>query len=80
MDDLFSQGIELAGFGIGTVFLFLALLILVTRLMSLIVVKFQSEKTISDGAFTETQRSGFNMQTKNLAIISTAIMEHRKKN
>ncbi|MDE0731445.1 MAG: OadG family transporter subunit [Gammaproteobacteria bacterium] len=80
MDNLFSQGVELAVFGMGTVFLFLALLILATRLMSLLVLRFQPETVPANGADTMTQQSGFDMQQKTLAIISAAIMTHRKNN
>ena len=82
MDNLFSQGVELAVFGMGTVFLFLALLILATRLMSLLVLRFHPETAPANanGADTMTHQRGFDMQQRALVIISAAIMAHRKKN
>jgi len=41
MDNLLNQGLELAMYGMGTVFVFLALLIAATRTMSALVLKFQ---------------------------------------
>jgi oxaloacetate decarboxylase gamma subunit len=38
--DLFSEGLELMVFGMGTVFTFLAILVVVTNLMSMIVQRF----------------------------------------
>ena len=43
MENLVSQGFELAIFGMGTVFVFLTLLILATHFMSLLVQKFEYE-------------------------------------
>lgn len=78
MESLLAQGIELAILGMGTVFVFLALLILATRTMSSIVLRFEPE--LSASGSTETQDSALSQDGKLLAIISAAVMQHRNKN
>ena len=69
MENLVSQGFELAIFGMGTVFMFLTLLILATHGMSLLVQKYEAKNT----ADAVTQKVDRNL----LAIISRAIARHR---
>lgn len=69
MENLLSQGFEIAIFGMGTVFMFLTLLILATHGMSLLVQKYEAKNT----ADTATQKADRNL----LAIISGAIAQHR---
>tara|TARA_B100000029_G_scaffold89412_1_gene79110 strand:- start:4189 stop:4410 length:222 start_codon:yes stop_codon:yes gene_type:complete len=69
MENLVSQGFEIAIFGMGTVFMFLTLLILATHGMSLLVQKYEAKNT----ADTATQKADRNL----LAIISGAIAQHR---
>ena len=69
MENLVSQGFELAIFGMGTVFMFLTLLILATHGMSLLVQKYEAKNT----ADAVTQKVDRNL----LAIISRAIAQHR---
>ena len=71
MENLVSQGFELAIFGMGTVFMFLTLLILATHGMSLWVQKYEAKNT----ADTATQKVDRHL----LAIISRAIARHRSK-
>ncbi|MED5411736.1 MAG: OadG family protein [Pseudomonadota bacterium] len=71
MENLVSQGFELAIFGMGTVFMFLTLLILATHGMSLLVQKYEAKNT----ADTATQKVDRHL----LAIISRAIARHRSK-
>ena len=71
MENLVSQGFELAIFGMGTVFMFLPLLILATHGMSLLVQKYEAKNT----ADTATQKVDRHL----LAIISRAIARHRSK-
>ena len=71
MENLVSQGFELAIFGMGTVFMFLTLLILATHGMSLLVQKYEAKNT----ADTATQKVDLHL----LAIISRAIARHRSK-
>ena len=69
MENLVSEGFEIAIFGMGTVFMFLTLLILATHGMSLLVQKYEAKNT----ADTATQKADRNL----LAIISGAIAQHR---
>ena len=71
MENLVTQGFELAIFGMGTVFMFLTLLILATHGMSLLVQKYEAKNT----ADTATQKVDRHL----LAIISRAIARHRSK-
>jgi len=71
MENLVSQGFELAIFGMGTVFMFLTLLILATHGMSLLVQKYEAKNT----ADSATQKVDRHL----LAIISRAIARHRSK-
>jgi len=72
MENLVSQGFEIAIFGMGTVFMFLTLLILATHCMSLLVQKYEA-KISKNTADTATQKVDRNL----LAIISRAIAQHR---
>ncbi|MDA1369517.1 MAG: OadG family protein [Proteobacteria bacterium] len=76
MENLLSQGIELAVFGMGTVFVFLALLILATKFMSALVLKYQPDQQSPKTARAVTQTSNNTL----LAIISAAIIQHRQQN
>lgn len=74
MENLVSQGFELAIFGMGTVFVFLTLLILATHCMSLLVQKFEHE-TSNQAVLAETQIDDHHL----LTIISAAIAQHKNK-
>ena len=79
MDSLLNQGLELAMFGMGTVFVFLALLIAATKTMSALVLKFQP--ALADGvAAAATQSNLIPEDGQLVAVISAAIMRHRNKN
>ena len=77
MDNLVSQGIELALFGMGTVFVFLVLLIFATRVMSLLVLRFAPEPS-AISADTVAQAALSPDHGRVVAIISAAITQHRK--
>jgi len=79
MDNLIDQGLELAMLGMGTVFVFLTLLILATRTMSAIVLRFQADPT--DAADSSAAPPGSLTDTgRTIAVISAAILQHRRKN
>jgi len=72
MESLVSQGMDLAIFGMGTVFVFLTLLTLATHGMSLLVQKYEPDEI----AITpETTSKQVNRQL--LAVIAAAIAQHR---
>lgn len=75
MESLVSQGLDLAIFGMGTVFVFLALLTLATQGMSLLVQKYDSEQA---SFVPEVKPQQVNRQL--LAVITAAIAQHRNKN
>ena len=76
MDNLVNQGFELALFGMGTVFVFLAVLIAATKAMSFLVLRF--EPVASDpAADAATQGGAAPDATRLVAIISAAIAQHR---
>jgi len=79
MDNLLNQGLELAMFGMGTVFVFLALLIAATKTMSALVLKFQP--ALADTVAAAAIQSNLIPEDGQLvAVISAAIMRHRNKN
>ena len=74
MVNILTQGIELAIFGMLTVFSFLTLLILVTRLMSKFVSRFDEEgKVVRKTAMAPANGPLL------IAIISSAIRQHVNK-
>ncbi len=77
MENLVGQGFELAVFGMGTVFVFLALLIFATQAMSALVLRFQPEVTESSVAAVTQGKSVASGHM--LAVISAAIAQHRKR-
>jgi oxaloacetate decarboxylase gamma subunit len=79
MDSLVSQGINLAIFGMGTVFVFLTVLIFATRLMSYLVNRFSIEKSDSDSNSPHDLDSRPTEPTaQTIAIITAALQEHRR--
>lgn len=76
MDNLVSQGFELALFGMGTVFVFLALLILATKTMSTLVLRYEPAVSASP-ANTVTQAASSPDRSHLVAVISAAIAQHR---
>ena len=71
MEDILNQGVEVAFFGMMTVFSFLTLLILATRVLSSCVRRFDSGKEV-------VQASAFGPAGDSVlvAIISAAIRQH----
>ena len=77
--DLITEGISLLLFGMGFVFLFLTLLVIVTSLMSKIITRyFQAPLPVSGDA--NPARSIPDDNTELVAVISAAVQAHRKKN
>ena len=65
------EGLVLAGFGMGTVFVFLTFLVLATTLMSSIVLKFSSQ---------DDSDSSEQIDARLLAVIGAAVHMHRQRN
>lgn len=74
-----EQGVELMLFGMGTVVVFLMLLILATNLMSLILQRFfpEPEVPIISPALAQVPPAQAVDQTRLLAVITAAIHRHR---
>lgn len=71
MTPLVSEGLNLAIYGMGTVFVFLTLLVLVTMAMSSVVAMMGVPEAASAPAGSEN---------KKIAAITAAIHAHRQKN
>ena len=69
MSDLMSQGLNLALYGMGTVFFFLTLLVAATMLMS---------KLVPSAELEEIERQG-RVDSKIRAAIGAAIHQHRQR-
>lgn len=76
MDNLISQGFELALFGMGTVFVFLCVLIFATKAMSTLVLRYEPTVSVSS-ADTAAQDASAPDPSRLVAIISAAIAQHR---
>ncbi|MEH6550168.1 MAG: OadG family protein [Pseudomonadales bacterium] len=81
--EIVTQGVSLMQFGMGTVFLFLALLVLMTKLMSLLVARFEpkpAELSSSAVVSTGTPLAGQPVEDPEvLAVIAAAIQAHRNR-
>lgn len=69
MDPLFSEGLNLALYGMGTVFVFLTVLVLAVKLMSSLVLRFEPADAPDRKPATEQ---------KLRAVISAAVQQYRK--
>ena len=74
-NNLLAEAINLTLFGLGFVFVFLTLMVLVTTVMSLLVKRFQSNLNLAATANIELS-SGIDEKTE--AIIKKAIKMHTK--
>ena len=79
--DIVAQGIELMLYGMGTVVLFLALLVAITTLMSRCVTRYFPEPLPTTAAESALQRLRGSAQPADdpnlVAVISAAIHQHR---
>lgn len=79
-ETLLAQGIDLMLYGMGTVFVFLAVLVVVTNLMSLCMVRYFPEAPEPlPKAKAPQVKSKQGVDAKTLAIIKAAIDLHRSK-
>ena len=75
-ESLLAQGLELMLFGMGTVVLFLTLLVVVTILMSALLARLPSPEPVATPA--RASAAGVEPDPTLLAVISGAIHQHRK--
>jgi oxaloacetate decarboxylase gamma subunit len=80
-DNLIDQGINLMLFGMGTVFVFLTLLVFATTLMSKVVNRLVPEevKDADNAPATSNDTSPTNINPRTLEAIKLAIKAHRSK-
>ncbi|MFL0804472.1 MAG: OadG family protein [Agarilytica sp.] len=80
-DSLFQQGLDLLFFGMGTVFIFLTLLVVTVSLMSYVVRRYfaEPEPAVFDVADIAPQESSGAVDATKLLIIQDAIYQHRAK-
>ena len=77
---LLTQGLDLMVYGMGTVFVFLALLILVTSLMSRLVGRFFPETPIASKPVKAVPvKAGVAVDAQTLQAIKLAIQQHRAR-
>jgi oxaloacetate decarboxylase gamma subunit len=75
--DLLSQGLNLTLFGMGTVVTFLALLILVTRLMSFLVLRY--EKIPDEIPLTASSAEADEEDHQLVAVIAVAVQQFKSR-
>ncbi|QQD22215.1 oxaloacetate decarboxylase [Oceanospirillaceae bacterium ASx5O] len=74
---LVTQGLELMVFGMGVVFVFLAMLVVVTNLMSKLVNKIAPEAELVAAPVRAKPQQGVDPQL--LKVLSAAVKEHRAR-
>ena len=85
MSQLVSDGLNLALYGMGTVFVFLTLLVFATRVMSWLVLRFAPLSTeatteaATGAAGQATTQTGASAGGKKMAAISAALHQHRQR-
>ncbi|MCP4467706.1 MAG: OadG family protein [Halieaceae bacterium] len=78
--DLWQQGVELMLFGMGTVFIFLVLLILATTLMSALMGRFfHQESTAAPGPMQASPAPQAQQDEQLIAVISAAVHKYRSR-
>lgn len=77
-NDLVTQGLELMVFGMGTVVVFLALLVVTTGLMSHLVNRFFPEPELFVVDTVEPSVEGEIPEDTLVAVITAAITQHRR--
>lgn len=76
---LLNQGLELLVYGMGTVVVFLTLLVFATRLMSGAVLRYFPEPELPVPASRDSRNTGGGQSPAVLAAISAALHVHRRR-
>lgn len=82
MENLLGQGVELAVFGMGTVFVFLTLLIGATSVMSTLLIRFAGDHDSETGAAMAQDPANSPRGAEDprlIAVITAAINQHRSQ-
>ena len=77
--ELLLEGVELMLFGLGSVFVFLVLLIVCIRLMSFLIGRFDSGSTTPATVTPSTATATADMDADLVAAIQAAIHQHRAR-
>lgn len=77
-NELMRQGVELMLFGMGTVFIFLALLVVVTSAMSTLIQRFAKPEPVISAQPPRVQAAASNDQQL-VAVITAAIHKYRSR-
>lgn len=78
MNSLISEGLELMAFGMGFVFVFLTLLVIVTSLMSKLVNKFVPEAIVEPKPKAVPSSVAHAKDDELLAVLTAAVHKYRK--
>ncbi len=78
-ESLFSQGFTLLVFGMGTVFVFLAVLVIVTNCVSAVMLRYFPEPLEAPVKIKKTAQHQGKVDNKTLKILQAAIDQHRQK-
>ena len=78
-DSLVQQGVELMLYGMGTVFVFLVLLIIVTSLMSSLLQRFVKPDAVAVTAPTTVGGTADGNDEQLIAVISAAVHRYRSR-
>jgi oxaloacetate decarboxylase gamma subunit len=76
---LFEQALDLLIFGMGTVFVFLAILVIAINLMSRFVGTFFPEAIVPEATFAPVKSGPEELDKTTLAVIQAAIRQHRDR-
>lgn len=77
---LLDQALDLLVFGMGTVFVFLALLVVAINLMSRFMETYFPDAIVPEAPAPKSKPGNDTVDTTTLAVIQAAIRQHRDKN
>lgn len=77
---LLDQALDLLIFGMGTVFVFLALLVVAVNLMSRFMETYFPDAIVTDAPAPKSKPGNDTVDATTLAVIQAAIRQHRDKN
>jgi oxaloacetate decarboxylase gamma subunit len=78
-DSLMQQGIDLMLYGMGTVVIFLAILVVATQLMSKVLQRYFAEPDMQAAPVKMVEADHGSLDPRLLAVIKAALDQHRAK-